>query len=221
MASLLSIQVSLPETHEWAGRPWRTGYFKQPVAGPVRVTVEALEGDGAASPKVHGGPDRVVLGYSAGHYEGWRLEFPEYDFPHGAFAENFTLDGLDEETVCIGDRHHFGEAVLEVSMPRVPCTFISRGTRVQALFDRVQDTGKIGWLYRVIQSGEVAPGPVVVEPGPHAAWTVARTYDLSRRWRQQGDSVLPELAELARCERLAADWRERMARTVAEAGGSL
>lgn len=218
MASLLSIQVGLPETHAWSGRPWRTGYFKQPVPGPVHVTLEALAGDGAASPNVHGGPDRVVLGYAASHYPGWREAFPEYDFPYGAFAENFTLEGLDEGTVCVGDRHHFGAVVLEVTMPRVPCTFISRGTRVQDLFDRVQETGKIGWLYRVIQGGDVVPGPVVVEPGPHAGWTVARTYELSRRWRRKDASALPELAELARCERLAADWRERMAESLAEAG---
>src|SRR5262245_26543296 len=105
MAVLVSIQVGMPQTRGVEGaidpmdRPWATGFVKEPVHGLVHVGREHLDGDGQADLRVHGGVDKAILAYSAKHYPGWRAELGMPDLPHGAFGENFTIDGLDESTV--------------------------------------------------------------------------------------------------------------------------
>src|SRR5262249_48052849 len=96
---LVSVQVGLPAVH---GDGWRTGFYKSAVAGPVRLGRTNLDGDGQANRKVHGGPDKAVLAYAAGHYPAWRRELAIEDLAHGAFGENFTLTLLDESNVCLG-----------------------------------------------------------------------------------------------------------------------
>ncbi|MDB5099739.1 MAG: hypothetical protein JWM80_4160, partial [Cyanobacteria bacterium RYN_339] len=91
MARLLSIQVALPVDG--------SAYRKQPVAGPVQVGLERIEGDDQAVRKFHGGPDRAVLAYAVSHYPAWEAEYPGHAFNHGAFGENFTVEGLTEATV--------------------------------------------------------------------------------------------------------------------------
>src|ERR1051326_8591087 len=124
VARLVSLQVGRPSVHGEPGatrerdRPWRTGYYKQPISGPVWLGLTNLVGDGQANLKVHGGPDKDVLGYAAGHYAAWRSELNLPDLPYGAFAENFTITGLDEQCVCLGDVFDVGDARVEVSQPR-------------------------------------------------------------------------------------------------------
>jgi MOSC domain-containing protein YiiM len=199
MPKLLTIQVGLPVDG--------TAFRKHPVAGPVKVGHERIEGDDQASKKFHGGPDRAVLAYAATHYPAWRAEFPDHAFAYGAFGENFTVDGLDERSVCVGDRHRFGEVVLEVSCPRSPCMKIEQHHALPGLFLRVRETGRIGWLYRVVQQGAVAAGcEIAVEPGPCPAWDVARVMDVFTRVR--AGEALDEGRELLACEPLVATWRE-------------
>src|SRR5439155_2561092 len=128
---LISIQVGLPTIHGEPGaedpldQPWRTGFFKTPVAGPVHLGRTNLAGDGQANLRVHGGPDKAVLGYAASHYPLWRQELQKADLPYGAFAENFTITVLDESRVCLGDVYAIGNARVEVSQPRQPCANIT------------------------------------------------------------------------------------------------
>src|SRR5690348_818107 len=120
VARLVSIQVGLPAIHGEPGatsardRPWRTGYYKRPIDGPVWLGPTNLAGDGQANLKVHGGPDKAVLGYAASHYAAWRSELNLPDLPFGAFAENFTITELDEQQVCLGDIFEVGQARVEV-----------------------------------------------------------------------------------------------------------
>src|SRR5258707_6235383 len=107
--TLLSIHVGKPARRGIVGsddpmqHPWRSGIFKQPISGSVQLNALNLEGDGQADLKNHGGPFRAVLAYSAEHYPVWRTELNMPDLPYGAFGENFTISGLDENTVSIGD----------------------------------------------------------------------------------------------------------------------
>src|ERR1041385_7165158 len=124
--TLLSIHVGKPANHGLAGsddptqHPWFSGIFKQHVSGPVRLGKINLEGDGQADLKNHGGPFRAVLGYSAEHYPIWRQELNMPDLPYGAFGENFTISGLNEETVFLGDIYGIGDIRLQVAQPRQP-----------------------------------------------------------------------------------------------------
>lgn len=197
MPKLLSIQVGLPI----AG----SAYRKLPVEGPVFVGPVHIDGDDQGAKQYHGGPDRVVLAYSAAHYPLWDAEYGE-PLRFGAFGENFTVEGLDERSVCVGDRHRFGDVVLEVSCPRSPCMKIEQNIGIKGIFLRVRETGRIGWLYRTIQAGTVARGEFEVLPGAYPAWNVGRVMDVFNRVRA---GERPEGAEeLIGCEPLVATWRE-------------
>jgi len=177
---LLSIQAALPCEHGTPGaakameRPWTTAFFKKPVAGPVWLGSTNLAGDRQADPKHHGGPDRAVLAYAASHYPGWLAEL-YLELPHGAFGENFTVGGMDEATVCIGDVYEVGAAVVQVTQPRTPCWKIARRWQVKDLSARVQRSGRTGWYLRVLREGEVAAGDEMRRiDRPHPEWTIAR-----------------------------------------------
>ncbi len=120
-ATLISVNVGLPRTVEWKGREVTTGIFKEPVAGRVKLRTLNLDGDGQADLSVHGGPDMAVYAYPAEHYRYWRKELPRMDLPWGMFGENFTTEGILEDSVNIGDRFRIGAAELMVTQIRVPC----------------------------------------------------------------------------------------------------
>lgn len=210
---LLAIHVGTPRTY---GRPdaedpmdreWTTSFFKEPVNGPVWVHTARVEGDQPANREAHGGPEQAALIYSADHYVDWRDELGIADFGYGAFGENFTIGGLDEESVCIGDVFVVGDTRLQVSKPRAPCWKIDRRWRRDDLTRRVGETGRTGWYVRVLAEGAVAPGQEVsLAERPCPAWTVARVSDVMGRRR----SRVNEAAELARCELLSPDWRAKL-----------
>jgi MOSC domain-containing protein YiiM len=107
---LLSIQVGLPREVQWQGRIVTTGIYKERVEGPVMLRTLNLDGDGQADLTVHGGEDKAVYAYPMEHYEYWRREFPGMKLPAGMFGENFTIEGLLENEVNIGDRFRIGAA---------------------------------------------------------------------------------------------------------------
>src|SRR5436309_3120127 len=100
---IVSLQVGMPLRRDADDDPWFTGIFKSPIGGPVALTKRNLAGDAQADLRVHGGPHKAVMAYSAEHYPLWRAELNlnETQFPFGAFGENLTITGLDEDTVCI------------------------------------------------------------------------------------------------------------------------
>jgi MOSC domain-containing protein YiiM len=118
---LLSIQVGLPRTYTGltetgaANNGWTTAFAKRPVSGPVWVGKNNLEGDGQASAQTHGGVEKACCVYPWEHYSYWqeRLDLPNATY--GAFAENFTIQGLLETDVCIGDTFAFGGVLVEQS----------------------------------------------------------------------------------------------------------
>jgi MOSC domain-containing protein YiiM len=218
VSSILSVQVGLPRDHgdarapDPAQRTWRTGIFKDPVAGPVSVSKSGLAGDGQASRTVHGGADRAVLAYAASHYPKWREEFPEFAFPYGTFGENLTVSEQDETTVCIGDIYTAGSVRLEASVPRAPCGNISRRAGIPTLLARVEDTCRIGWLFRVLEEGEIAAGvPIELVARPHPDWTVASVMAAMNGLKAKDPAAKEPARALAACPQLIASWRDRFA----------
>lgn len=178
-ARVVSIQVGMPQRHEVPGKPaMETAIFKTTVPGPVRILAEHLEGDMQANLKAHGGPERAVLAYAAGHYPHWRTEYAGQAFPYGSFGENLTVEGLNEEAVCIGDVYRIGGATLQVTIPRTPCPKIDRRTGIDGILSRVVATNRIGWLHRVLEEGDVTTGDgVELVERPYDGWTVSRGYN--------------------------------------------
>lgn len=210
---LRSIQVGLPRYLGTPGapdpidQPWESGFFKAPVAGPLRLGRTNLARDGQADLRNHGGPDKAVLAYAAAHYPAWREELGRIDLPHGAFGENFTVDGLDEASVCIGDTYQLGAAHVQVSQPRQPCWKLGRRWRMEDLPSRVLATGRSGWYLRVLEEGMVEPGlPMVLMDRPFPEWTVSRVASVMRS--RQGDPA--SAARLAACPLLSAAWRQTL-----------
>ncbi len=208
-----SIQIALPadlgdpaaaDPHE---RPWRTGFFKRPVAGPVTVAAETIVGDGVADRENHGGPDKAVLGYAADHYAGWRTLLGA-DAGGGGFGENLTLAGQTERTVCVGDIYAVGDGgvVLEVSQPRQPCWKLGRRWRRADVPQLVVATGHTGWYFRVRSVGQLSPGAGVrLLDRPFPSLTVAALNDMMYGRRP----VTPDACD---CPALAAGWRDHLRR---------
>lgn len=174
-----SIQVGQPRELHDGRRAYRTAIFKEAVTGPVWVSRLQVEGDAHADPKYSGGPDRAVLGYSVEHLARWRAAHAEFDFPNGCFGENFSISGLDETTVCIGDVWAVGEVILEVTYPRLPCHKLNGRMGIATMLTETVRTGRIGWFHRVLEEGHVAPGATLtLRSRPYPEWTIARAYAL-------------------------------------------
>jgi MOSC domain-containing protein YiiM len=197
----------MPQRLGEADDPWFTGIFKSPVEGPVTLDRRNLAGDAQADLRVHGGPHKAVMAYSAEHYPRWREELGlnEEQFPFSAFGENLTIAGLDEETVCIGDVHQIGSALLQVSQPRSPCWKLARKWQMPDLPKRLVMSKRSGWYYRVMQEGSLQRGDdIVLLKSPHPDWPVRRITDITYNIaRNPGD-----LLAMERLEALASQWKE-------------
>jgi MOSC domain-containing protein YiiM len=179
---LQSVQVGTPQLYGTTGateameRLWETSFFRVPSAQPRWLYTTHLEGNTQADTKNHGKPGQAVLLYAAAHYPFWRAELDLQEIGPGGFGENFTVDGLTEETACIGDIYAIGDARIQVTGPRYPCWKIERRWGIEGLTGRVAETGRTGWYCRVVQEGLVEPGmSIMVTERPYPEWTVALT----------------------------------------------
>ena len=209
-AILESVQVGLPVTRGSANEgprgEWTSAIFKDPVEGDVWLGATNLAGDGQADAQYHGGRDKAVLAYSADCYPAWREELG-LDLRPGAFGENFTISGMSERNVCIGDVYVIGGARVEVSQPRGPCWKLARKWELPGLTARVARTGRTGWYLRVLREGTVYAGmPVELAERPFPQWTVTRATGLAMHPR--ADAAQAE--QLAACPALSDAWRVKL-----------
>jgi MOSC domain-containing protein YiiM len=194
-------------------KPWQSGIFKYPVEGRVWLDPLNLRGDGQADLDNHGGPFRAILSYSADHYESWRAELSRPDFPFGAFGENLTIRGLDETSVYLGDVYAVGEAVVQVSQPRMPCWKLARRWGIKDLTARVEVRQSGGWYQRVMQPGYVTAGDTyrLLEHGDRR-FPVRALFQMIR-----DDGAPPDLLDaLSRSDALTPSWRAWCASKLAE-----
>jgi MOSC domain-containing protein YiiM len=207
---IVSLQVGMPNrrgdpsSNDPAKSLWFTGIFKNKIYGPVRLDKRNLAGDAQGDLRVHGGPDKAVLAYSADHYSAWRNELNLPDFNFGAFGENLTVEGAKEGDVCIGDIHQVGDAILQVSQPRSPCWKLARKWQTSDLPKRLVQSGRSGWYYRVLQEGTVESGSdIKLLERPRPEWTIRRICDVTYGIeRHSGD-----LVALERLDLLASQWK--------------
>ncbi|MDR3621242.1 MAG: MOSC domain-containing protein [Paludisphaera borealis] len=205
-----SIQVGRPQLRgsEDADNPWDSqwfsGFCKDAVAGPVALRWTNLDGDEQADLVHHGGVDKAVCCYASVHYDVWRRELEKPDLAFGAFGENFTIEGLAEPDVCIGDVWRVGSAVVQISQPRQPCWKLARRWKIKTLTLQVQQTGRTGWYFRVLTEGVVAPNaPLTLDDRPHPDWTVARANRIMHIDKADHASA----AALAALPPLSASWK--------------
>lgn len=170
MATLRSLNVGLPKDVSWNGRTVYTGVWKAPVDGPRMVRRLNVAGDGQGDLGGHGGEQRAVLVYQLDSYAYWRRHFGRDDLTYGLFGENFTVDGLPDDEVCIGDRYRIGEAEFEVTQPRVTCYRVGLRMGEPELPSLLVAHHRPGFYLRVITEGRVEAGDEIVRTriGPEA-----------------------------------------------------
>lgn len=158
VGTLLSVNVGLPKDVPWEGRTVHTGIWKSSVDGPRRVRRLNLDGDGQGDLNGHGGEQRAVLVYQADSYDHWRRHLGRDDLVPGHFGENFTVEGLPDDQVCIGDRYRIGSAVFEVTQPRVTCFRVGMRLGVPEMASLLVGHRRPGFYLRVITEGVVEAG---------------------------------------------------------------
>src|ERR1700691_6793497 len=163
MARLLSINVGLPRDVAWRGEKVHTGIWKQPVQGRIAVGRLNVEGDGQGDLAGHGGEHRAVMVYQTDAYRYWEAQLGRKDFSFGQFGENFTVAGLPDDQVSIGDRYRIGSALFEVTQPRVTCYRVGIRMAESAMPALLVSHHRPGFYFRVLEEGEVGAGDEIVK----------------------------------------------------------
>jgi MOSC domain-containing protein YiiM len=146
---------------QWRRKTVTTSIFKVPVSGRVRVNRLNLAGDQQSDLTVHGGVDKAVYVYPSEHYEYWREELPGAELRWGAFGENFTSEGLLEDTIRIGDLLRIGTAEFSVTQPRMPCFKLAIRFNRADMVKRFLQSGRSGFYLKVSKEGDVDAGDAV------------------------------------------------------------
>ncbi|MCL4673454.1 MAG: MOSC domain-containing protein [Sphingomonadaceae bacterium] len=209
-----------------AGRPApfrgdeQSAFAKQPVAGPVQIHAEGIDGDTQVDRVHHGGPHMAVHLYPRAHHAWWDTELGGHDLlaMPGAFGTNLAVDGLTEQDVLLGDRFRLGTALLEVSQPRLPCWKIEHRFGRKGMVASIIRTARCGWYFRVIEEGIAQAGDLLerTETG-RTPWTVAEVF--SEIANPKSATTPERLQAMAQCELLSPSWRAG-ARMRLEATGS-
>jgi MOSC domain-containing protein YiiM len=205
MAKILSVNIGLPAQVVLSGKSkTRTAIHKKPVQGKIFLDSDGLAGDGVADAVRHGGWDQAICAYSSDHFSFWSKEIP-IEFLPGSFGENFTLAGLTEKDISIGDIIRVGDAELQCSQPRQPCYKLIKVMNYPAMSKRIHDTGFSGFYLRVIKEGYVEKGADAefVHKDP-AGFTVDMVNSLMYRDKNNFEKI----CELIQIDSLSSGWRD-------------
>src|SRR5215470_2854647 len=165
MAQLLSVNVGVPRDIEWKAKTVHTAVWKDAVRDRRKVGRLNIDGDGQGDLQGHGGEHRAVLVYQIDSYRYWETQLGRKDFVFGQFGENFTVEGLSDDEVCIGDRYRIGSALFEVTQPRVTCYRVGVRMNEPRMAALLVEHHRPGFYFRVLETGEVAAGDEIVKVG--------------------------------------------------------
>jgi ferredoxin-NADP reductase/MOSC domain-containing protein YiiM len=204
MARLISVNVGLPRDIAWKGRIVHTAIWKTPVGGRCRVRRLNLDGDGQGDLGGHGGEQRAVFVYQIESYRYWQEQLKRTGFVDGQFGENFTIEGLPDDAVCIGDRYQIGSAVFEVTQPRVTCYRVGIRMNEPRMPALLTSSGRPGFYFRVLQEGEVDANDEITKVGEaEERMTVAEINALL----YSSDHARDRLERALRIKALSPGWR--------------
>ena len=162
---LISLNLGLPRQIVWQGMDVTTSIYKGPVTGRIPLRTLNLDGDRQSDLSVHGGKDKAVYCYPVEHYSYWRLKLPNHSLDMGVFGENFTTEGLLEESVNIGDRFAIGSAEVVVTQPRMPCYKLGIRFQLNEMVKLFLDSRRSGFYVAVVREGEVGAGDEITKLG--------------------------------------------------------
>jgi len=205
---LVSVNTGLPREVTWRRLDVATAIYKQPVEGRVALRKLNLDGDRQADLSVHGGEYKAVYCYPLAHYDYWRSELSGHEVPMAAFGENFTTDGLLEDSVHLGDQFSVGSAEVIVTQPRLPCYKL--GVRFQAddMVKRFLASGRTGFYLAVTREGDVGAGDeievIAQDPNAVSVSEITRLY-VTKRY---GDLDLASVRRALQVTVLPESWKE-------------
>ena len=212
---LLSVNVSLPKEIRYGSKTVETGIFKEPVERRISLRKLNLDGDGQADLENHGGPHRAAYAYPVENYGYWGRELGREDFSFGQFGENFTVEGMTEDDVHIGDVFRVGRALVEVSQPRPPCFKLGIKMGMPRFPKLFLASGRVGFYLRVLEEGEVGAGDAFERVGADPEGMTVR---------EMSDLLFFESSNLRGAERalriraLSPGWRGSFEERLAKAG---
>lgn len=203
---LVNFSIGLPKNmHFNKEQIVNTGICKQSVE-EAYLTKDGFRGDGVADLKHHGGYDRAVCIYPFEHYAKWEKEFGK-PLDAAAFGENLTVTNMLEENVCIGDIFQVGEAVIQVTQGRVPCSTISKRMDNPLILKRLVDTGYVGYLCRVLEEGIVRSDSKVSLVNKHPN-EVSVLYCMDTYFHRTKD--IEAMTRIINVPELADEWKEKL-----------
>ena len=212
---LLSVNVSMPKEVPYRGGTVSTAIFKKPAAGRVMLRRLNLDGDKQADPSVHGGVHKAAYAYPFEHYAWWSRELGRTDLSFGQFGENFTVEGMLEDDVRIGDVFRIGAALVEVTQPRAPCFKIGIRMGMDDFPKRFMASGRTGFYLKVLEEGEVGSGDRIERiRGDVGNITVRGLWHLAFCEPENLDDAKKAL----RLSSLAPEWRRPMEKRLLKAG---
>ncbi|MEA0566147.1 MOSC domain-containing protein [Lysinibacillus irui] len=209
MPMIHTLAVGMPkELLDSKGRSMITGIEKQRVQ-EVYLSSRGFEGDDVADKKHHGGPDRAVCLYPAEHYIQWEQELGK-TLPTAAFGENLTVTNMLEAEVCIGDIYKIGDAVIQITQGRIPCSTIDRYTEANILLKRLIETGYTGFLARVLEEGTICADSKVELVEKHPA-RISVLY-CNEVYFKNKDAIA--MQQIQAVDALAEDWKEKLEKRI-------
>jgi MOSC domain-containing protein YiiM len=215
---LVSVSSGLPRETTWQGRTVTTGIFKQPVDGRVALRKLNLDGDRQADLTVHGGEYKAVYCYPIEHYDYWKKELPGRELPTAIFGENFTTEGLLEDSIHLGDQFSIGSAEVIVTQPRLPCYKL--GVRFQSddMVRRFLASGRTGFYFAVTQEGDVGAGDEIAviarDPNRVPVSDLTRLY-IAKRY---GQDEVSSIQRASRVKALPESWKAYFQQRLQEVG---
>ncbi len=212
---LISVNVAKPRQVTHLGRTYMTAIFKKPVAGRVMLRTENLDGDGQGNTELHGGPHMAVYVYAIENYAHWQRELGRSDLGHGMFGENFTVEGMDENDIHIGDMFRIGDAVVEVTEPRTPCHKLAMRMGSEDFPKMFLASGRVGFYLRVVEEGKVGAGDAIELISADGRAMSVR--EIAGLWAAK----TPDPARMRNAieiPALAPDWRQHFKKKLAKAG---
>lgn len=212
---LISLNIGRPQPVEHHGELVRTGIFKHPVFGKVRVTKLGLAGDGQADLVNHGGEFKAVYAYQHEMYDVWRAELARDDFTLGQFGENLTVAGMPDDEVCIGDVYQIGAATLQITQPRAPCFKLGIRMGDASFVKRFFQSCRVGFYLRVLNEGEIETGDAITLVDRAAErFNIVRTFQLMLM-EKNSRANFDEIRRLVTIDGFAPAWREPLLQRLA------
>ena len=155
---IVSTNLAKPAFVTINGKQQRTGIFKKPTNQPIYLDKEEVKGDEISNRKVHGGEFKACYLFSADHYTYWKNLYPKLDWHYGMLGENITVEGLDETQLYVGDVYKVGNALIQVTQPREPCTTFAAKMGSLDILEQFIAHGRPGTYTKVLKEGNVSVG---------------------------------------------------------------